>query len=297
LIETLKRDPNTCELPVLFYALAEDGATGVLLTMDYLTKPLGEETLAAALERQGLTDRASRPVVLIVDDDPAVLEMHARMTQKRLPNVRVLRAADGEQALAILRQTRPDLLLLDLMMPVMDGFTLLERMRDERIGTGVPVVVLTAQILTSHDMSRLQQGVTAVLGKGVFTTEEVLWQVEQALARSRRLGPEAQRVVRQAMAYIHERFAEDFSRGDLAASLSINERYLTRCFHDETGLTPFAYLARYRIRRAQELLDTTALSVTAIAQMTGFADASHFSRTFQREVGMAPRAYRSRAER
>jgi signal transduction histidine kinase/DNA-binding LacI/PurR family transcriptional regulator/CheY-like chemotaxis protein len=295
LIETLKRDPNTCELPILFYALRNEGDTGVLLTLDYLTKPVGEDRLAAALDRQGLTGRGRKPAVLIVDDDSGVLEMHARMVQKRLPEARILRASDGAKALEILRQTRPDLVLLDLMMPVMDGFTVLERMRDERVATGVPVIVLTAQILTGRDMQRLQQGVTAVLGKGVFTADEVLRQVEQALARSRRLGPEAQRVVRQAMAYIHEHYAEDFSRSDLAGSLSINERYLTRCFHDETGLTPFAYLARYRINRAKELLDATSLSITDIAQMTGFADASHFSRTFQREIGLAPRAYRSRA--
>jgi YesN/AraC family two-component response regulator len=280
---------------VLFYALAEDGETGMLLTLDYLTKPMGEESLAAALERQGLTARVPAPTVLIVDDDDHVLSMHARMVQKRLPTARILRAANGAQALDILRQTRPDLIMLDLMMPVLDGFAVLERMRDERIAAGVPVVVLTAQTLTSYDMQRLQQGVSAVLGKGVFTADEVLRQVEQALARSRRLGPEAQRIVRHAMAYIHEHYADEISRGALAASLSINERYLTRCFHEETGLTPFAYLTRYRIQRARELLDGTSFSITDIAQMTGFADASHFSRSFQREVGLSPRAYRSRA--
>jgi two-component system response regulator YesN len=97
------------------------------------------------------------------------------------------------------------------------------------------------------------------------------------------------------MAYMHEHYAEEITRGELAASLSINERYLTRCFRDETGLTPFAYLTRYRLKQARDLLDTTTLSITEIAQITGFADSSHFSRTFQKEVGVAPRVYRSRA--
>jgi signal transduction histidine kinase/CheY-like chemotaxis protein len=295
LIETLKRDLNTCEVPILFYALREGHEGGALLTLDYLAKPVGEEHLAAALERQGLQARGKKPTVLIVADDPGVLDMHTRMVQKRLPRASVLRAMDGAEALRVMRQNRPDLVLLDLMMPVMNGFEVLQAMRDDPGSAGVPVIVLTAQILTSADMEHLQQGVTAVLGKEVFTSDEVLSQVEQALARSRGLGAEAQRIVRLAMGYMHEHYAEEITRGELAASLSINERYLTRCFRDETGLTPFAYLTRYRIKQARDLLDTTKLSITDIAQMTGFADSSHFSRTFQKEVGVAPRAYRHRA--
>jgi YesN/AraC family two-component response regulator len=234
--------------------------------------------------------------VLIVDDDPAVLDLHSRMVRERLPQADILRAADGAAALRTMRRARPDLVLLDLMMPVMNGFEVLQAMREDPASAGVPVIVLTAQILTAADMERLQQGVTAVLGKEVFTADEILAHVEQVLARSRRLGAEAQRVVRLAMGYLHEHYAEEITRGDLAASLSINERYLTRCFRDETGLTPFAYLMRYRIKQARTLLDTTTLSITEIAQRTGFADSSHFSRTFQKEVGVAPRAYRTRSQ-
>ena len=117
------------------------------------------------------------------------------------------------------------------------------------------MIVLTAQILTREDMARLQHGVAAVLGKGLFTTAEVLAQVETALSRSKRLGSEAQRVVRQAMAYIHEHYAEPISREQLAAHFCLSERYLTRCFRQETGVTPIAYLNRYRIRQARTLLE------------------------------------------
>jgi AraC-like DNA-binding protein len=142
-------------------------------------------------------------------------------------------------------------------------------------------------------MERLQKGVAAVLGKGLFEQAEVLAQVEAALSRSgKRLGGEAQRVARMAMAYIHERYTEPISREQMARDLNVNERYLTRCFGQETGLTPIAYLNRYRIRQARVLIDRGCLSMTEVALACGFSDSSYFGRVFQKEVGLSPTEYR-----
>ena len=231
ILRTLKLDLATAELPLLFYGLPPGHDTGTLLELDYLSKPVAETHLAGALARHGLDTEARRKqVVLIVDDDAAMLDLHTRMVRAILPRSRLLRASNGAEALQLMARTRPDLVLLDLMMPVMDGFAVLETMRSGPQTAGIPVIVLTAQILTGQDMARLQQGVTAVLGKEVFTTKEVQAQVETALARGKRLGSEAQRLVRLTMAHIHEHYAENLSRSDLAADLAINERYLTRCF-------------------------------------------------------------------
>jgi AraC-like DNA-binding protein len=134
-----------------------------------------------------------------------------------------------------------------------------------------------------------------VLAKGLFAQAEVLGQVEAALARSKRLGSEAQRVARTAMAYIHERFAEPISREQMARDLNVNERYLTRCFGQETGLTPIAYLNRYRIAQARGLLDSDNLSITEVALACGFSDSSYFGRVFQKEIGRSPSEYRRAA--
>ena len=293
ILRTLNLDTATSELPLLFYGLPPGRETGNLLELDYLSKPVEETRLADALAHHGLETHARRKqVVLIVDDDPAILNLHTRMVRASLPRSRILRATNGAEAIQLMERTRPDLVLLDLMMPVMDGFAVLETMRSSPQTAGIPVIVLTAQILTSQDMVRLQQGVTAVLGKEVFTTEEVLARMEIALARSKRLGSEAQRIVRLTMAYIHEHYAESLSRSDLAANLAINERYLTRCFHDETGLTPFTYLLRCRLKQARKLLEDTPMSITDVALATGFSDSSHFCRTFQKELGLSPSAYR-----
>jgi len=181
--------------------------------------------------------------------------------------------------------------LLDLMMPEVDGFQVLESMRSHELTRSIPVIVLTGQVLDSGALDRLRSGVVAVLGKGLFSAEEVLAQVEAALDRSKRLGSEAQRVVRRAMAYIHEHFAEDISRDDLARYCGVNERYLTRCFRQETGVTPVVYLNRFRIRQAKILLESGCTNVTEVALQVGFSDSSYFGRVFREEVGISPGAY------
>jgi transcriptional regulator GlxA family with amidase domain len=177
------------------------------------------------------------------------------------------------------------------MMPVLDRFGVLDTLRSDTRLRSTPVIVLTAKILTRNDMARMQKGVAAVLGNALFTEAEVIDQVVGALTRAKRLGGEAQRVARQAMAYIHEHYAEPVSRGDLARQLAVSERCLTRCFRAETGLTPVGYLTRYRVFRAQTLLEETTLSATEIGLACGFSDRSCFGRVFQREVGVLPGAY------
>ena len=136
---------------------------------------------------------------------------------------------------------RPALVLLDLMMPEVDGFEVLRIMREKDATRRVPVIVLTAQILTAHDMKRLQEGVTAVLGKGLFSKDEVLAHIEATLNHRKQMGRQVSLTVRQVMSYIHEHYAEPISRTDLAEYVALTERYLTYCFRQELGITPIIY--------------------------------------------------------
>ncbi|MGQ9494492.1 MAG: helix-turn-helix transcriptional regulator [Anaerolineae bacterium] len=74
--------------------------------------------------------------------------------------------------------------------------------------------------------------------------------------------------------------------------MHVSPNHLTRCFRQETGLTPVAYLNRYRIQQAKELLKRTDSTITRIATEVGFSDGSYFARVFQREEGVSPSAYR-----
>ena len=234
----------------------------------------------------------SQRAFLVVDDDTDTLEMHARIVQRHSASHRVYKAHNGLEALDILRRERVDLVLLDLMMPEMDGFAVLEAMRDREATAAIPVIVVTGQTLTESEMARLNIGVTSVLSKGVFNLKETLAHLDAALTRRRALSGEAQRLVRQAMAYLQEHYAEPISRQDIADHVGLSDDYLTSCFHKELGLTPVVYLNRYRVQQARQLLKHTHKSITEIALDVGFSNSSYFSRIFRRETGRSPEAYR-----
>ena len=217
-----------------------------------------------------------------------------RVVQTALPDSRVLQASNGRIALEIMQHERPALVLLDLMMPELDGMGVLAAMQADEKLRGIPVIVLTAQTLMQEEMALLAGGVTAVLQKGMFTADETLAHIEQALARDKRLGSETQRMVRRAMAYIHEHYAEPLAREDVASHVGVSARHLTRCFQQEVGLSPIAYINRYRVKQAKQLLEAGDSSITEVADAVGFASSGYFADAFRREVGMSPREYQRR---
>jgi signal transduction histidine kinase/DNA-binding LacI/PurR family transcriptional regulator/AraC-like DNA-binding protein len=293
LMELLKNNLATQEIPVIFYSFLQEQSSGSMLALDYLTKPVAGDALSDAIERFGLSASTSNGhcTILLADDDPEILDMHARMVQEHVPHCKVLRAANGRIALELMQDTVPSLVLLDLMMPELSGTGVLRAMHEDERLRSVPVIVLTAQTLSQEEMAGLNQGVAAVLSKGVFSAEETLAHIDQALSRSKRLGTENQRLVRKVMAYMHEHYPEALSRERLASYAGVSERHLNRCFLQETGLAPGSYLNRYRIQKARCLLVENDLSITAVMGSVGFSDSSYFTRVFRREVGMSPSEY------
>jgi AraC-like DNA-binding protein len=96
--------------------------------------------------------------------------------------------------------------------------------------------------LTEKDMARLNRGVATVLRKGLFSVEETLAHLDAALERKRKLSADAQRLVRQAMAYLHEHYAETITREDLARHVGFSDSgYFSRVFRREVGLSPEAF--------------------------------------------------------
>lgn len=293
ILKALRDNPVSPTVPVMFYTLSAD--RGAVLELDYLTKPIGLAELTQALDQQWLAagGAAAGKTILIVDDDPSTVEMHARMVRSHSAGHRILKAHHGREALAVLQQERVDLVLLDLLMPELDGFGVLAAMRAGAATRDTSVIVLTGQTLTEKDMQRLNQGVATVLSKGVFNADETLTHIQAALGRRRKLGSQAQRLVRLAMAYIHEHYAEAISRESLARRLGMHEDYLTQCFRKELGMTPIDYLNRYRVNQAKALLTEGAQSITEIALAVGFTDSGYFSRVFRQKVGVSPEAFRN----
>jgi signal transduction histidine kinase/AraC-like DNA-binding protein len=292
ILAALHDHPLAREIPLIFYTASQQKAA--VQNLEYLTKPIEPNELTRALDQQQLPDMRGKTVrtILVVDDDQNTMDLHARIVQSHSSSNRVLKAHNGREALELLSQETIDLVLLDLQMPELDGFDVLEAMRENERTHGVPVIVVTGKVLTEEEMARLTRGVTAVLQKGLFSLDETVEHIRAALERKPRLSGEAQRLVRKAMAYIHEHFPEPISRRDIARHVSIAEDYLTYCFRQELGTTPIKYLQRYRVNRARSLLRRDENTITEIARMVGFSDSGYFSRIFHRETGMSPESFR-----
>ncbi len=295
LLRVLKGNPSTEDIPVLFYSLKEKEDTGTMLALDYLSKPAGSSELLKLFARQGwsvATTKGQSRTILVADDEPGFLEMYAEMIEAQSADYHVLKAHDGREALEVLRRTHVDLVLLDLMMPEIDGFGVLAQMREWESTRNTAVVVLTSKTLTEADMTRLSHGVATVMSKGLYDAKEMLSHIEIALTRNKKLGTDSQRLVRKAMAYIHEHYTEQLTREGLARYVNASEGHLARCFRQETGMSPMAYLNRYRVNQAKTMLMTTSQSITAVSMAVGFSDNNYFSRVFRQEVGCSPQVYR-----
>jgi CheY-like chemotaxis protein len=123
----------------------------------------------------------SRTQVLVVDDDPKTREMLRRTLQKA--GCTVAEAANGSEAIEALERATPGLVLLDLMMPGMDGFEVLERLQGEETWREVPVIIVTAKDLTREDVDRLNGRVVKVLQKGAYQRRDLVRDIQAMIAR------------------------------------------------------------------------------------------------------------------
>jgi signal transduction histidine kinase/ABC-type sugar transport system substrate-binding protein/AraC-like DNA-binding protein len=292
--QQIRAQPELDALPVILYhhdlgdaPEPDTGMTSVVL------KPLSDTKLLDAIDR--LRPRDAIGPILIVDDDPQAHALYRRLIAQHLPNYAVRSAQGGREALAILEHETPSLVILDLVMPEVDGFAVLERLRADPSTRHVPVLVLSGHMLSFEDIQRLDQARVIFHGKDVLTEGEAVGIVRRALAQPDALPQYTSMLVKHAVAYIHQNYACALSRQEIADAVGVHKDYLTRIFHRELGLSPWEYLNRYRIKRAKELLRSTHASITAIATQVGFDDPAYFSRVFHKEVGRSPREYRERS--
>ncbi len=186
--------------------------------------------------------------------------------------------------------------MLDLVMPEVDGFEVLEHVRSERRTRGVPVLVLTGKLLTLDELLRLNRAGAAFQRKGILSAEAEAALLQTVLRRET-LPQATSEDAKRAVARIHEAYALDISRDALAASCGVSAGYLSKLFRQEMGLSATEYLLRLRVQMAQTLLAEEGLSITDVASATGFADPAYFSRVFHRLTGQSARDFRRAAGR
>jgi CheY-like chemotaxis protein len=177
-LAALKADAGLADIPVVMLTMLDDRNLGYALgAADYLTKPIDRERLVAVLGRY----RRDLPV-LVVDDDADFRDL-ARRTLER-EGYTVVEAENGRAALDRLRDAMPSVILLDLMMPEMDGFDFVAAVRENAAWRALPIVVITAKDLTPDDHERLNGYVARVLQKGALSRDTLLGEVRDLVAAS-----------------------------------------------------------------------------------------------------------------
>jgi CheY-like chemotaxis protein len=162
----LKADPGTAAIPVIVVSMLDERGRGFALgATEYLVKPVGKEQLLAALYRAAAMPEQKHMVVAI-DDDPLAIELVRASLEPE--GWTVLGAATGQEGLALIRERKPSAVLLDLLMPGMDGFEVVEALRADPHTKSVPVVILTSKSMTPQDKERLQGRITYVARKTEF---------------------------------------------------------------------------------------------------------------------------------
>jgi signal transduction histidine kinase/CheY-like chemotaxis protein len=181
-LSALKADPELAEIPVVLLTMVENKSMGFALgASEYLTKPVNRERLITVMKKYSASRSGSS--VLVVEDDPGARDVVRMMLEK--DGWRVRTADNGRIALDAVAEEMPGLILLDLMMPEMDGFTFLEEFRRSETAAAVPVIVLTAKDLTSEDRARLNHSVERVLQKGESAQAEIRRLVSDRIVKAR----------------------------------------------------------------------------------------------------------------
>ena len=178
-IRDLKKSPDTASIPVLFCTIIDNRAMGYSLgAVDYLLKPILEDDLVSALNRIDSTDSQFR--VLVIDDDPDDLRLLARILESSgVYQVNLVQG--GKKGLEAIKEQKPDVVILDLSMPDMSGFELLDIIKEQEDLENIPVVVLTAKELSESEYQRLRNQTEDVLRKGVFDDEGLLASLQISL--------------------------------------------------------------------------------------------------------------------
>ena len=263
------------------------------------------------------------PTVLVVEDHP---EVRAYVGRRLWPHYRVVEAADGEQALALMRLAPPDLVVSDLAMPVMDGLALCRAIREDPELEFVPVILLSASASAESRVAGIDGGADDYLTKP-FDAGDLLARVGQLLRTRRRLRERLARQAAAAVVYGHPGDAaaasralsgqsaadtafvrrlreviesrmgdEDFDVERLAEAMGMGRTLLYQKAAELVSRTPNELIFDHRLERAAGLLAEGEGGVGEIAYAVGFQSVSHFTNRFRERFGVTPSAWK-RGER
>lgn len=306
---TLESEPGkgacfTLSLPIdLPAATPSQAGSGYGLPAD------GDRPVADAVPdnpKESGTDQADhRPTVLIVDDNTQLLELMAQILRQ---NYHPVTATQGEEALTLLAQYDVDVVVSDVMMPGMDGFTLCRRIKSDIETSHIPVIMLTAKQSPDDRVACYDAGADGFLAKP-FELKVLAARIDN-LIRARRKRQEtfktedsvqlaeldytsADTQFLQTMTdSIHTHLAEEgFGLEQLSTDLHVSKSTLHRKVKAMTGLTPLEFIRNIKLKYACMMLSRHDSSIAEVAYATGFSSPKYFTRCFKEEFGLTPSEY------
>lgn len=249
----------------------------------------------------------SLPRLLIIDDQPDSVALLLAYLERTETDIRV--ALNGEDGLARARDARPDLILLDVVMPGLDGFAVCRQLKADPRLAPTPVIFLSASPAVEDKLKGFEAGAVDYITKP-FAEQEVLARVLvhlqakqrldllESMARRRVLegvespGEREERIFSKAVAFLEDHLSDPPGLQALARQMGCNERKLTDLFRHQVGMTVFDYVSELRMETARRLIEGSALQVQLIAERVGYRNAGDFTRAFRRRYGVTPREYR-----
>lgn len=288
LIQQIRKFPRLSRLPLTLsgQAAIPDAAVATGMVSVVIGKTLADATA-------NLHPSAGSGPILIVEDDPEIRAQHELFINKELGGYPVRTAEDGAIAIEMMLELLPSLVVLDLNMPRINGFEVLDWMRATPATRHIPVLILTNRALNQADIERLEHHARVnIQSKGILNDQEAGELLNQILSEGVALPAYTSALVKRTVAFFQQDYHRLLSRKEVAQAIGLSENYLSQIFRQELGITPWEYLNRYRIKIAKELLLQTEESVSMIATRIGFEDPSYFGRVFRKVTGLSPSEYR-----
>ncbi len=175
-LSTLKGAPDLMDIPVIMLTMLDERGLGFAMgAADYLTKPIDLQQLTGVLQRH--IERRQNQSILIIEDDNVTRAMNRRLLERE--GWTVYEASDGKSGLEEVAAHRPGLILLDLMMPELDGFGFVSTLSQRPAWSEIPVVVITAKELTDEERRVLDAHAARVLRKGTYGKEALLREIQR----------------------------------------------------------------------------------------------------------------------
>lgn len=242
--------------------------------------------------------------ILVIDDQPEQLRALIDLLSRE--GFKVSQASDPKQGLQRALALAPDLILLDVHMPHMDGFTVCRLLREEPRVSQIPIIFLTSAINLEDRLQGLSLGGVDYVLKPCVPAEvlarirvhlKLRWR-EPAVAEPDNLTVAAdpdQLILQAAIRLITNDLEGLPSLVEIARQVGTHDKRLSSIFRRHLGMTVFAFVREQRVLKGQELLAQSHLSMQDIAELTGFSSACNFTTAFRERVGMTPSEYRSRS--